>query len=631
MTNRYIPWQDALHAIPEGTLKSAQHRGTIRIVKLEGKKYLDIHSLSERLRQRIKIAQKDTIKELILSKIVPDSQAQTYYLSYRYNGKSLPIEYVMKYAQVAAWLNYLKTIKPKDIKSLGISRGEFWNKIIELIKEEKIDLPTSLRRLKDKIKIYQQKGYDALIDWRFGNRLAAKVKDELAESLLIELLSHPNQYDDVLIAHLYNKECSRLGYKPITHATVGNWRRKHEALIIARRNGWSAFDEKYRVQVLGRRPSAPLLLVEHDDNVLDLYFAGDNGHYNRFTAIVVIDSYNDYVLGYAYADRLSTDLVRAAYAHAARHIKELTGGYYLPWQIKADNWAKTELFPFYQSIATFIPSPVGSKKRGYIEQFFRSAHWKRCLKAGANNYSGHNVVARTRGVNMEVLASQKMNYPSMTMAFDQIEQFFARLRQLPDSHGLSKQQQWLQAWQSLPEQQKRPITEEQYLLLFGIEKKEQVRISNMGIRTQINLQEYYYEVPSSLRLQAIGKQVKLKYDPADLSRVLVVGEDIRFVAPLAQRVAKALKDYQPGERAYLNALLQEKRNQVKYVQDMAQKRQQVLKAKELDAESIINAGLLVKQIRHEAEDYYLQATLKLNNPEANEDDGENFDPVAELA
>jgi len=466
-------------------------------------------------------------------------------------------------------------------------------------------LPTSTRRLKDRIEAYRQKGYESIVDWRFGNKLAAKVKDELAESFLLELLSHPNQYDDVLVAHIYNNEAKKRGYKPITYATVGNWRRRHEALIIARRQGWASFDDKYRVQVLGRRPSAPLLLVEHDDNVLDLYFQDENGAYNRYKAIVVIDSFNDYVLGYAYSLQLSNELVYAAYANAMRHIKELTGDWYLPHQIKSDNWNRKELFPFYESIGHFFPSPVGSKKRGYIEQFFGSAHWKRCLKAGANNYTGNNITARTRGVNMEVLASNKQAYPTVAAGVQQIEDFFARLRQLPDSSGKSKQQKWLEAWQNMPDARKRRITDEQYLMLFGIEKKEKIRISNLGIRTQIAGEEYFYSVPQELHLRAIGAEVTIKYDPIDLSRVLVIGNQFRFVAGQARRIAKAIRDYLPGERAYLNALLQEKRKQVDYVNDLAARRQRILAESGIEPDALLSSGLLVKSIKQDAETRYL--------------------------
>ncbi|MBX6361957.1 MAG: Mu transposase C-terminal domain-containing protein, partial [Acidobacterium ailaaui] len=268
------------------------------------------------------------------------------------------------------------------------------------------------------------------------------------------------------------------------------------------------------------------------------------------------------------------------------------------------------------------------KKRGYIEQFFGSAHWKRCLKAGANNYTGNNITARTRGVNMEVLASNKQAYPTVAAGMQQIEDFFARLRQLPDSSGISKQQQWLDAWQNMPDVKKRRITDEQYLLLFGIEKKEKVRISNVGIRTQINGEEYYYAVPHDDFLQAVGSEVTLKYDPADLSRVLVIGKGIRFVAPQAKRVAKAVVDYQAGERAYLNALLQEKRKQVDYVNTLAMKRQRILAESGIEPDALLNSGLLVKEIKQDAETHYLNQLAGLTGNDAHEED--LLDPLEQM-
>jgi hypothetical protein len=72
---------------------------------------------------------------------------------------------------------------------------------------------------------------------------------------------------------------------------------------------WQANHEK--------RPSAPLLLIGSDDNDLDLYFqnetANKKGHtvvnyFHRFKLIVVMDAFNDYVLGYAQADVVTAEL-----------------------------------------------------------------------------------------------------------------------------------------------------------------------------------------------------------------------------------------------------------------------------------------------------------------------------------
>ena len=564
-------------------------------------------------------------KEPLRRLVTRDLEAHKFYLAYTYGeGKRLPVEHVEAYTVAASWLNLIIRLQDdgKQIrKELGLTKEAFWENIHGIIEADKLELPSSVRRLTQKIKAYQEQKYAALIDWRFGNKLAAKVNDDFSEALLLELLAHPNQYDDFFIAQLYNKEAKEKGYAIITQATVGVWRRKKGFVITAQREGWAAFENKYRRQLLGRRPSAPLYLVESDDNHLDLLFIDvedttGGKYYNKFKAIVVTDSFNDYVLGYAYSQDLTNDLVRAAYANAMYHIRSLTGGWYLPHEIKTDNWGRKDLQPFYETIAKFIPSPVGSKKRGYIEQFFGSSLWKNCLKLGANNYTGHNISAKTRGVNTEVLNASRKEYPTLQEAPNQIEQFFHNLRNVKQASGKSKQEEWLEAWVALPETEKRHINDEQFLLYFGVPHKHEVTITKEGVRPQINGVPYSYDVPPALAMQAVGSKVAIRYDPADMSRVLIHNDGaIRFVATTTQLVPRALRDLQPGDRSYINALLAEKRNQSELVATRAAQRNQLLADNGVDVEAmLIGAGhRLPKGVKQELEQRH-QAQLSEKIP-----------------
>jgi len=553
---------------------------------------------------------KDPIRKLV----VKDFEAHKFYLSYTYgDNKRLSKQHVEKYTTTASWLNMLNKLNDDKKgfikKELGLSMEAFWTNIRELIISDKIDLPEANRRLIARMKEFKEQGYPCLIDWRFGNKLAAKVNDDFSESLLIELLCHPNQYDDVYIAMVYNQAAIEKGYKFITPATVGVWRRKNNNVIVAKREGWAAFDQTFRRQVPGKRPSAPLFLVESDDNHLDLFFidiedeSPSGKYYHKYKAIVVVDSFNDYVLGYAYSQDLSIELVKAAYANAMYHIRSLTGAWYLPHETKTDKWAIGKLKPFYESMGHYIESPVGSKKRGFIEQFFRTPHWKRCLKMGANNYTGNNITAKNRGVNTEILNSNKKSYPTVQHdAVDQIETFFHRLRHLPQTNGKSKQQEWLEAWVKLADTEKKQITDEQFLMIFGVQHKHQVSISNKGVAPQINNQQYFFDVPPALSLLNIGKRVNVMYDPYDMSRVLITdGGSLRFTATTTQLAPKALKDYQPGDRSYINALLAEKAKQVDYVNAAAAKREKVLVENGVDAESLLISGVMIKELKQKAE------------------------------
>jgi hypothetical protein len=569
-------------------------------------------------------------QEPIRKLIKRDGEAEKFYLNYQYETaqgkKSLPEEHVEKYTVAASVLNVLKKLDMSYVKKeLQLPVEKFYNHLCEIIKHDKIDLPSSYRNLvagKDSaLAKYNALGYASLIDWRFGNQLSAKVNDEVSESAMKELIAHPNQYDDVLIAMQYNAWAKKEGKKTIHHATVGVWRRKYESEIAMYREGNAALKNKFIPQVKGYRPTQPLYLVENDDNHLDLLFIEPgNKSPRKYISIVVADSFNDYALGKSYAlngelsDGQSIALVKAAYVDAMYHIRELTGGWYAPHELKSDRWAIKSLEPFYNKIGNFVPPALGNKNRGYIEQFFGSAHWKRCLKLGANNYSGNNMTAKTRGVNMEVFDRNVKNRRLIgDEAVQQIENFFHRLRTMPQSNGMTKQQQWLEAFNAMPSSERKQITDEQFLLTFGIvhqpKNGELPRISNRGLECQISGVRYSFDIVGGTPIHEIGKQVNVLYDPYDMSRVLLTDyKGLRLMAREARLHPRALKDAHLDSRTYLNAVLNEKVDVVNQISAKAEKRQQILTENFFDAEAVLQAGIMVKEIKQRAEQKVLSGS-----------------------
>ncbi|MBS1747218.1 MAG: hypothetical protein JST21_13695, partial [Bacteroidetes bacterium] len=423
-------------------------------------------------------------RQPIRNLIEKDFKAEAFYMAYRYNDNcSLSGKHIADYTTAASWLNMIARHKEDNRfvkKELGLTMDAFWKNVCELIMGEGVKLPASYRRLvvneDSAFKKYIKEGYKSLISPAFGNHNAAKVYDNhISGDLLLELLAHPYQYDDVYIAQRYNVFAVEHNLKPITSSTVGVWRREKEYLILMQREGNAAFNEKYNRSIPGKRPSSPLYLVEHDDNHLDFLFKDEYGkgrekYFHRYKAIVVIDSFNDLVLGYAYAENLTTELVYTAYANAMHYINRLTNGWFLPYEVKSDRWSSKSLTPFYQKLGKYYDTPVGSKHRGYIEQFFRTPHWKRAQKlSSAANWTGNNMTAKYRGVNTEYVDANMKNRPQIGHeAFAQIEGFFYRLRHMKQDNGLSKEQEWLQAFNGLTSDNKRQIDEEQLLYAIGI-------------------------------------------------------------------------------------------------------------------------------------------------------------------
>jgi hypothetical protein len=560
-------------------------------------------------------------KEPILKMVQPDQKAEAFFLSYVYgDNRFLPTEHVTKYVKAANWLNMLNEInrnKKAIKKQLNVNLDQFWCHVCNIIKSEGIDLPASYQRLRNKMTEYREKGYACLIDWRFGNTLAKKIDDEV----LKKLLEHPNQYDDVMVCYLYNNWANQNSREVIGTRIVSLRRKEWEHEIIAGREGWSAFNEKYVRQVKGlpARTMHPLALVECDDYNFNYYFTDPDlptsgKDLQRYVGYIVADSSIGLVLGasYRHAKAPVFDMVRIAWLDAMYYIRSITGSdqWYLPFEVKADHWNQKNAFPFFDSIARFVKPAVGNKHRGYIEQLFGSDHAKRAEKLAAHNelnYNGNNLTARHAGVNREVLKANAKRRPLIgDHASEQIDKFLYYMRSIPaitknDLEAPSRELQWKQRWNELSDDQKRPITDLQFLHLFGFAHAPQgrsVTITNRGIEPVINGNKYSYDLPDYVTMQhLIGSKVTVIYDPYDMSRVLITDHGkIRFIAREATLQPRALVYQYDGSRKALDLILNEKKAQVQKVATLSAAR-----TYEIDSKAFLLAGLAPKELLVDAE------------------------------
>lgn len=576
------------------------------------------------------------VREPIATMIVNEDADFEFYLKYRYNDtEQLPIKRVRQYTRACAVLRMLQRVEESRnrlIKDMGINVPTFFKHLDSILQLEKkngalkefegvdqlpIKFPTSYRNLvngKDsKLAQFKSTGPVLLIDKMYGNQLAAKVNDEVAESTLLELIVNPMQYDDVLVCMLYNNLAKKTGHKAITPATVGVWRRKKGYEVDPERYGKAAYNEKYIRQVKGLLPSSPLRLVEHDDNNLDFLFKEEGGYeFGKYVAITVIDSRTKLLLGKSYIASRTPEkwMVYHAYLDAMYYIRSLTGSWHLPFEVKADKWAAKSLTPFYNKIGKYIPPSHGNKHRGYLEQYFASPLWKRSQKlVSQNNYTGNNMTAKYRGVNEDTLRLNSKNRPMIgNEAEQQIENMFHLLRHMPaisreDMNAPSKEQQFLNEWALLTEEQKRPISDEHFLLTFGIRHnaKKPIAITNRGIEPQILNTQYSYDMPESWMYEKYrGAKVRVVYDPYDMSRVLITNDDdIRFIAKTADLSPRAITDSYTGSRTFLNALLAEKAEMVERASSASERRKKI--AQPVNAANMLIAGPMVKEIKNNAE------------------------------
>lgn len=601
-------------------------------------------------------------KEPIRQMLAKNKEDLQKLIEFRYGPekKSLPTKRVKQYSRACDILSTIIKIdesRNKPVKELGITVPVFYENLKKIILEEQKNgdqenyqgydqlysrFPSSYDKLRAKVAEYKASGYLSVIDKAYGNEAAAKVKDDDHKDFILSLFKDPNQFNDVLICMIYNTEAQKNGWKTITPATVQNKRQEWADEITPYREGWSAFNEKFTREVKGKRPSMPLYLAEHDDyNLNFLYQSEDNkNQFERYVSIVVTDSYCDLVLGKSVihgSDPQPWQVIHA-YIDAMYYIRSLAddGRWYMPFEFKSDRWMASfkqkknkdgsvrvdNLDPFYEKLrihSNTAPPALGNKHRGYIEQFFGSSFLKSCEKlVSQDNYNGNNMTAINRGFNPDML---QMSFKDKSrpmigeQAEIQIENFFHLLRNMndfkrTDMDAPSKKDKWLSEWKKMNDADKNPITDEHFLLTFGIthkpKHKDTIRITNRGIEPQIKGFKYSYDLPEPWMYNKLqGAAVNVIYDPFDMSRVLVTNhDDIRFIATSATLTPRALKDHYTGSREFLNHLLAEKKEQVNVITSQHEGRKKISRN---HAVALVESGIVLpKSMKNIAEQQMIE-------------------------
>ncbi len=534
-----------------------------------------------------------------------DADAYNVFTAYTYDGeRKLPDEAIVSYCNDAMILNAVREtleVMTAARRSARLSMAGRWEKMLELVDGIRADYPNNLPKtaitLKRKYQRYLAEGYTALIHAGFGNRNRVKVKDQVDQAVLLDILSHGNQLPATVAAETYNLWAGSHQAPTITPRTVLNYMAEHAVEIDDSRRGSKAWADEFDPVVRRRRPTAPLLLVNSDDNDLDLYFKNGRDNYYRFKLYVVLDAHCDYILGYAFGDQVTNELIREAYRNAMRHIRELTGGYYLWHQTVADRWGlkSDNLLGFFESLATFTPPTAGLARAKVIERSF-GTEWHNALKH-YNNYAGHNITAREKH-NSDFAQANLKRRPSVEEAPALIARFIASMRAAEwKNTGRSREQVWLDGFRAMEAGRAKRITEEVYLQRFGRRHAYENTVRNTGITVTIDEMRRTYDVPEEVYRQAIGRRVRVIYDPADLSRVLVEGDRLRFIATENVPLPMALADMQPGDRERLNAVLERKKRLRDQNRQSREERRALLERVGTDAQSLLQAGVMVKEAR----------------------------------
>lgn len=471
----------------------------------------------------------------------------------------------------------------------------------------KHDLPENYRRLRDKLNKFKKGSYKALISGKFMNKNTAKVGDEIQVALLQELFASGNNVDNVLIANLYNVVAKRDGWKEISPAAVSTWRKKLKRVTEAGRRGTKQYKNTLSMQIKRSRPSAPLFYWTADGWKAELLYQkktkAKNGYvttyHHRHTIVVILDAFNNYPIGYAIGENESPELIQEALRNAVNHTKELFGQRYRVWQIQTDNYQKKNLTPLYEAVSKhFTPAQVGNAKAKVVEPYFKDLN-KICQLQ--QNWAGHNITAsRDKQVNDEWLNRNKKHFPDAEGARLQ-------LVKMVEAERAKKRDEFMNAFNSLPDEDKLPFSDELYLYKFG-SKTLPNKLEGQGLTPRIGGVEHFYDCfDLNFRNHCFEKWV-VHYDPDDTKIALAVAKDneqLRFIVEEKYIQPMALKDLRDGDSDARKRITDYNKEDREFITERRRKGAEMVKElllsdKELDGG--ILAGLLLTDSRGQHKD-----------------------------
>src|SRR5690606_1690860 len=199
------------------------------------------------------------------------------------------------------------------------------------------------------------------------------------------------------------------------------------------------------------------------------------------TVVMILDPFNNYIVGYAIGTSESPALIRQALNNALKHTEQLFGSKYKPYQLQTDRYQYKHLKPTYEAAAThFTPAAAKNSKAKPIEQFFDKFNEKHFQAKLVPNWSGHNVTAKGENqVNDDYLNKIRHQFPDENGCRMQIITAI-------ENERAEKVQQYIESFNAFPDEDKTTITINQFLRFFGTTTGYTNKFKGDGLTPTIN-------------------------------------------------------------------------------------------------------------------------------------------------
>ena len=538
------------------------------------------------------------IREMIMSKVKKDENAELFFEEYRYdkNGEQVPLperiqaEYVWNASVLNALISELDTLRPKR-NMLGGSRN-VWETLLARVEEWRGEyahtLPGSEGRLKSLVNQYRPQNYAVLVSGKYGNSNTLKIEEEAGRYLVALKRSRVPVYTDMQIFEEYNRVAPERGWKPLkSPRSLREWLNspRIEPLwydaVHGEMKAHQRYGRKHKTELPSRRDS----LWYGDGTKLNLYYKDEHGNVRTIGVYEVMDAYSEVLLGFHISENENYE----AQYHAYRMALQTSG--HKPYELVHDNQGgHKKLERVSDGLLAKIshihrPTAPYSGQSKTIESAFGRFQSQVLHKDW--RFTGQNITTKKASSrpNLEFIEANKDKL--YTLAELKAKYVEARREWNEMKHpatGISR----IGMYNTSVNEETEAVTARDMVDIFWVMTSRPSTFTSSGIEVTIGGKSRTYEVYSSpgvpdheWRRRNTYKQFYVKYDPYDFGSVRLYwkdkGGEFRFerVAEPYMVIHRAIQDQGEGEAAFI------RREQEANVQDRVER--QVV-AKEIEYE-----------------------------------------------
>lgn len=518
-----------------------------------------------------------------------DKKAFDFYAAYRFeDNKKLEPLYIDLYtynASVIQTVLRIKNDRKAYMKSQNAKNINIWESLtndVNAFREVSHKLPNTSRGLRIQVNKFLQDGYVGLISGKFQNSNASKVKEDVQQAVIDELLAKGQNFDNVQVANFYNAVAKPMGWKEITPATIANIKEERNLIVYAGRKGSQALSNNVLMQNKRQNVTKPMLYWTMDGWDAELLYqktTTDKRGYsittynNRLSVVVVLDPFNKYPVGYAIGTHETPELIKAALRNAIQHTKQLFGAFYKPYQLQTDHYGRGSLAPLYEACTMhYTPAKVKNAKSKVIEPWFNRFNKEYCQIF--ENWSGHNVNSgSTNQPNDEMLNKLRHTFPDEKGCMQQLIVAI-------EADRAKKVNDYLAKWSEVSEEYRNEMTFEMYLRTLGDSTGYTNRLQHDGLNITINGLRFSYDSFDMKFRQLSHLDWLIKYDPSDLSKVIAVNAESKnsklvkeiasyeFVLEQKYMPSMALAERNPEDGAHLAKVKAHNNDVMAYISDV---------------------------------------------------------------